>query len=445
MDNPLRDQEIRNAPRPSGKLKRAHVLLAIVLLCGLLIRLPFALHDFHVGVDLTLLMQWVNIIQARGLGYAYTDARINYPPLSLYLLAAAGWIAPSLPNLPDGGALVGLVKAPALLADVLTAGLLAYAGWAHSPRLAILIAAAYVFNPAIWYVSAYWAQTDSIYTCLLVAAVIALDRDKLPLAWLACTLALATKLQSIALVPLLLALTVFVRRPRTSIFCLFVFLVTTLALILPWLATGQWQDIIRIYTHLPTETPRVVVSAYNFWYLVLRGHVQPVSSELHPLNLPITYQTAGILLFGLFALLVTAIGIARRLYYLAAAALALGMFMLLTQIHERYLFPALALVALAWIMVPRLWLLYLILTVTCFFNLITIAPFTDLLGTNLVAAEPTTITVMLLKRLAVLVAAVNVGALVWIALELLPPLRIHTRLRSHLPHDWAEKSERADA
>lgn len=407
-------------------ISRAQILLAVVLLCGVLIRLPFATRDIHITIDLQLLLGWVKTIQTLGLSHVYENPQINYPPLSLYLLGAASWLAPRLPNVPYEPALIGLVKAPSLLADLFTATLLAYAAWTRSPRLGIILALAYVLNPAIWYNSAYWGQTDSIYTMWLVAAVIALERDHLPLAWIALTLALATKLQSILLVPLMLGCTISVRRLRTWVFCLVAFFVTTLVLILPWLWTERLQDIWRLYTQLPTEAPRIDVSAYNWWYLLLRGHVHPVSSELHPLNLPLTYQTVGILLFGGFALLVTAVAIARRTYYLASATLALGLFLLLTQIHERYLFPTLALVALAAITVPRLRVLYVIVTLTFFFNLVTIAPFADWLGTNLVVVEPTTMNELLLKRIAIIAAAINVGALLWLGVELVTPLHVHT-------------------
>ena len=99
---------------------------------------------------------------------------------------------------------------------------------------------------------------------------------------------------------------------------------------------------------------------------------------------------------------------------LAAAALSLGVFMLLSEVHERYMFPALAFLLMASVQSKRMWLAYGVLSATFLFNLVTVSPFTSLLGTNLVATEPATFEDRVLKVLALLCAAVNLGALVWL-------------------------------
>lgn len=392
-------------------------MLAAILLVGLLIRLPTAAVDFGRVTDVQVLGTWATTAQAVGLAHVYEAVRVNYPPVFVYWLAVAGWLDAQLPVHLRAPALIALIKLPSFIADIVTAGLIAMVWRTRSSRAALLAAGLYVFNPAVWYVSAYYGQLDSIYTLFLIVAIIALERHKLPPAWFGLALALATKLQSISLVPLLLAGTI-TRKPGDLVRAAVILSVTGTVLLSPWLVEGNVSHTVRAFTTLPTEPPKVVVSAYNLWYLLRLGRVHEVSSALQPLGLPFTYQTIGILTFGVFSIFITWLLTRRRAVFLTAAALALGLYMLLTQMHERYMFPVLALLALAGILQPRLWLLYLMLSITFFFNLITIAPFTPLLGTNLVAAQVTSPTVALLKTLALVCAALNVVGLIAIVLAL---------------------------
>lgn len=398
------------------------LLLATILLAGLLIRLPFALIDFHVGVDLQIFMDWGQKIHLGGLQNIYNSGNVNYPPLLLYLFGAAAWIEAQLPPSIGAHPLVALIKLPSVIADMLTACLIALVWWRISAREALLATALYLFNPAIWYISAYWGQTDSIYALFLCAAVVALDRNRTLTAWVAYALALATKPQSLSLAFLLIIWTLILRKPRDWLIATMGVAITGAILISPWLLAGQLGDVIQTYATLPNQAPRVDVSAYDLWYLLRLGRVHNLSSELHPLGGPVSYQTIGIVLFGSFAAVVAALGVVRRNFFLTAATLALGAFMLLTQVHERYLFPTLALLALASISQPRLWFMYGLLTLTFLYNLITIAPFTPLLGSNLIAwQDPASIVppwAALLQGLSLGAAGLNILALAWLVVEL---------------------------
>src|SRR5712691_8853994 len=69
------------------------------------------------------------------------------------------------------GALTGLIKLSSILADVLTAWLIAWALRRQGSVRHILACGLYAFNPAVWYVSTHWGQTESVYTLFLVASV----------------------------------------------------------------------------------------------------------------------------------------------------------------------------------------------------------------------------------------------------------------------------------
>jgi hypothetical protein len=106
---------------------------------------------------------------------------------------------------------------------------------------------------------------------------------------------------------------------------------------------------------------------------------------------------------------------------LAAAVLSLAAFTFLTDMRERYLFPVfpfLLLAAAGWPENPPrptlLWL-YLLLTATWLFNLVTIASFAPAWWTNLVAWQPPyPAHIAVLKGASVLVAAFHTLIFIWL-------------------------------
>jgi hypothetical protein len=124
---------------------------------------------------------------------------------------------------------------------------------------------------------------------------------------------------------------------------------------------------------------------------------------------------------------------------LAAAVLCLAMYVLLAQVRERYLFPVPALLLLAAadrppaperaatagtrprLRMPGLWWAYGLLSLTFLFNLITIAPFTTALGENPIVTPAGTPFLAFRQAVALLVAAVHVGILMALVVDLARP------------------------
>lgn len=246
-----------------------------------------------------------------------------------------------------------------------------------------------------------------------------------------------------AIAPLLLAVTLK-RRGLYGLLCaLAVSALSVTTLAAPWLVTGRIGDMVRAYTTTPDRSPRLVVSAYNLWYLLRLGDVHTASSMERPAGFPLSYQALGITLFGaVVAFVVILIWRRQRVpLTVAAALLSLGLFMLLTQIRERYLFPALPFLLLgasgeetgpslrehsggrSGRRTGLLWA-YGILSLTFFYNLVTIASPVPALWTNLVAPQPDSGLVLALRGIAVLVAAANtatlVGLIAWLAGRVAP-------------------------
>lgn len=411
--------------------------LVAILLLGLAIRVPTMVLGWHAAHDINIYIRWGQTIEARGLENAYQGTNINYPPILLYLFGGTvwaggqlGWDGADSPGESRWATLV--IQVTSALADLLTAGLLAWIVWRRSPKIGILTAGLYVFNPAVWYVSAVWGQTDSIYTLLLVVCVLTLDQRRVLSAWALYALALGTKIQAIVLAPLLAIWSLAKHGMRGLLVGLAIASMIGAGLSAPWLLAGNGDDLARLYTTPPEM--RTVVSAYNFWYLILGGNLL-VSSEAEPTILTLSYREIGNGMFAALALLIVGLALRRKVtesLAMTAAMLTLSLFLVMTQMHERHAYPTLAF--LAWGAAERMaeqgndetdrrvihgshvhiWWIYGLLTLTSLFNMITIVPFGDLLNTSLVVEEVNSSRWVILKGISLVVAGVNIALLVWL-------------------------------
>lgn len=157
-------------------------IIVAILLLGLLLRLPFAAREFRTTSDVETYRRWARTIRQQGLETIYAGTDVDYPPLILYLPGGAAKVEAQLPfrqPVAADRALTALIKLPAIIADTLTAAVILRALRGQKPAIQVLACASYTFHSAIWYVSAHWGQTDSIYTLFLVASVVALERGRL--------------------------------------------------------------------------------------------------------------------------------------------------------------------------------------------------------------------------------------------------------------------------
>lgn len=409
-------------------------------------RLPFLTVDPGITVDVGIFIRWARLAHRGGVAEVYSTPGVNYGPLSVLLLAGAAWLDAWLPEVAraENRALIALIKLPSVLADVATAALIAWSlrRWLPArPRLAVVAALAYVFNPGVWYVSAYWGQQDSIYTLFLVASVVALASGRLPSAGMAYVLAMTVKTLGVSLAPLLVTWSLVRYGMRASLLGVAAAALVAIALCIPWLIAGRLHEVVlRAFLAQPAGGPRIVVSAYNGWYLLHLGRDNARPSTLPLDGLPISYQTAAIIVCVVFTCVVVAIAVHRNATpFVAAAALALGMFTLLTQMHERHMFPALPFLLLAAASHPLRpkgarrglsalwrpeigWWDYGILSFTFFFNLVTIASFMPSVVTNLIAAEDAvSLRLQVFRAVSLVVAALNLVVLGRLALAVATP------------------------
>ena len=265
------------------------------------------------------------------------------------------------------------------------------------PKAGVLAAALYAFNPGPIFIASIWDQWDSISTCALLFAIWFFVRRRYAFAAAALTYSALIKPQYSA-IGLLFALAFFrwnvlpflraafakrgswraLARPiGAALGAVAAAVVTAAGLLVPfgvgfWPLNTQfdiWERIEYVY-RVHDETSE---NAFTLWATPLVGN--GVNDwQFHFLGLEI--GTWGRIFLGLGLVAVLALWWIRgseRAFVWACLAMTFCLFMLPTRIHERYLFPTVALAVLAAAIQPqRLWFCF---SISAMFTINVIAVF----------------------------------------------------------------------
>jgi hypothetical protein len=233
-----------------------------------------------------------------------------------------------------------------------------------------VLAALYALAPPIWMNVAWWGQVDAILVLPILLMVALLDRAGGRWSWACWAIALLIKPQAIVFAPVLYIVTLRRHGPRGLLAG--GGLAAALAALgcAPLLVAGQGPGLLQAYAGSVGRFPQLTNRAYNLWYLAtLGGGGSDVGQRLGPLS----FRLIGMLLMGAAALLVCLALIHRSdrpARALGAAALALAFFTLPTQIHERYLFLALALLVMSAAADRPMIVVFVVLTISATLNIL---------------------------------------------------------------------------
>ena len=338
--------------------------LAWILGLGLAFRLwILASPGLGYAFDQQIFESWARGFAEHGLAEFYAHVELcDYPPILILLIASIGRLASSIHTID----VVAAIKAISVVAD-LGIGLLLYR-WVrsgHGADRAAQAAALYVLNPAVVYAGAYWGQLDAAHTLFMLGTVVALAAGRPGAVGALAALAVLTKFQAITLAPIVLFATLrrhgvrALRRLAASA------AVVVAVVLTPFLLTGTADDVVRrAYIDTVGQYNALSSNAFNLWYLLTdptipdTGPPQTLVRWLadedgvasHPL-LGLSFRYISFVLFGLAVLVVLArfdrSDRGSPALFGAAAATSVAFFFLVTEMHERYAFPALAL-AVPW-------------------------------------------------------------------------------------------------
>ncbi len=329
-----------------------------LLVLGLLVRLLF-IRSGGFSIDVGDFQGWASQLTTTPLASFYNGAGFaDYPPGYLYVLWVVGHVYAALAPNGNPGLFVALVKAPAILMDLVDAALLyALVRRYATEAWALGAAAFFALNPAAIFVSAAWGQVDSVSGGLALLGIYlmvrAADDDAdtpwfVVEAWLALAASILVKPQAAVLIPLFIAFA-FASRERLRIRALATLggIAASFALAVvaarPFHPSGSIGGLFTwlygIYAGGYNGYSFNSVNAFNLW-TVARPFWQADTQTVAFLS----QHAWGWLLFAGAAGLIVWRYLQERTresFVEASALLAFGFFILMTRMHERYVFDAL--------------------------------------------------------------------------------------------------------
>ena len=366
---------LRNEADGISNPNRPNIVLGIVLVIAFVLRLVLSLIFVGHPTDIACFMAWGNAVLEHGVSGFYTSGMFaDYPPGYMYVCGAIAGLCRLLGISYGSPGMVFLYKIPATLADIASAWLVYRIARKQGVRevFALTLAGLLALNPTAMFISGAWGQIDSVLTLGIVAACYLLLGDRLIVAGAIYGLAILFKPQALMFGPLL-AVAYFVKiyqsRPRgkailhTVLAVLSAFAVLFLSA-LPFKGTQPFGWLIQKYLATTTSYQYATIEAFNFPAL-LGDNWAPVDTRV----LGIPYSVWGPLFIGLAVLLGAGLyvfssrehtlagGRQQRVsapmhegaLYLSAACMLGMIFTFGHYMHERYLFPVLLLLLMAYL------------------------------------------------------------------------------------------------
>lgn len=348
--------------------RRSHILLALLAFVALIVRLYMAVRVRGYSVDINDFMIWGENFARDGLSFYETTGLHDYPPLYMMLLGLMSLVRRLFGIEFLSTAHVVLVKLIPIFCDLLLGGLV-YALFRRRAggKRALLLASAIFFNPAFIADSAAWGQVDSVMTILLALSVYLAMEGNWRLSLPCFALSLFIKPQAALFGPVglaaLVADAITQRRDRKRLRGMLHGLLLSVAVVFVLSApfayhacfvygggnflstlfapfTWAWN----LFAEATSTYRYLSVNACNLYVLLDKNWASmdyyTALSRFAWICFALSY-VAGILL-SLFSR-------KRGALPLAGAVLISLIFAFAPMMHERYLFPALAILALAYI------------------------------------------------------------------------------------------------
>jgi hypothetical protein len=336
---------------------RPALWVGILVLVGLGVRLLFAfvpgyLDDTRAWAILAEFAANHQFAETYGL-VLQTPALGTYPPLYYAVLQGAGLAHRAF---FDAGMTPGTfstnltLKLVPILGDCLLA-LVVYqaARDLRGSRYALGCLLYFTFNTAILCNTAYWGMFgDSLYTLFIVAALWQVTRRQWSAAVVCLVLAVHLKPQALFFAPLITAAILVPYDTRRWLRVGGVALVTVALVWLPVVTAGTLPQAFEALGKIARQGAPLTVNAHNLWYLATLGNPGPLDTV--NLWLPLPARTLGIVAFltANLAAWRTVDPLDGSTLFGAASLVGLAAFVFLTQLHENYLYPTVALLAVMW-------------------------------------------------------------------------------------------------
>lgn len=337
----------------------------LILLLGVAFALRVFLSTYYMeDGDMSAFSRWGQEAWENGIRNFYAShGATTYPPLYILILYGIAGIRSlfgiASMSVPD----IVLLKLPAILFD-LAGGVLLYhiARKKFSYGTAMILSSLYLFNPAAIICSAIWGQVDSLYVFFIGLTCYLVSQKKLKPAYFTFAIGFLLKTQTIIFTPILIygiVDQVFLENFNWKKFFSQLFTglgaIAMIALVyLPFLL-GQGSAVGQFSTSMTdtlTAFPYASINADNIWTMLGLNWADQSTTVLF-----LSCRTWGTI--AIIGLVIGSAYISFRCkkdpakYPLIGAFIMSTMFLFSVRMHERYLFPALFLLILAFILKPN--------------------------------------------------------------------------------------------
>lgn len=355
--------------------KRDWFNIVLLLTSALLIKLIFASYYTGHGTDMNCFYSWSDMIFDHGIGKFYhLDAFTDYPPGYMLIL----WVIAGIRRLfsIDTLSVMGriLIKLVPVLSD-LGAGFLIYhlAKRKFSEVSSLLLSFTYVVNPVVILDSSVWGQTDSVFTLmLLLTCYLCMEKKRIP-AYFTFAIGVLLKPQMLIFTPILIWTIieqVFLDdRNIKKIFHDLAGGLSAIALMVLFVLPFGIGKVVSQYVDTLGSYEYCTINAYNIWGLFGLNWTDQNGTFLF-----LEYHQWGTLA------IVAAVALSgwiffrlkedRSKYFISMSVVVSTMFLFSVRMHERYLFPVLALTLCAFLVKPakELFFTYVGFSVVQFMN-----------------------------------------------------------------------------
>src|SRR5258708_7576585 len=348
---------------PDSGLIPALLILAALAVVKLLVMPYFP----GFGPDVGDYQAWASQIATFGPAHTYQQGFfLDYPPGYLYGLWVVGIIAHGIGATGDFYRVI--IQSPAIVADLALAILVyAFIRRGGRPEMAFIAMLMVALNPALLFDTVVWGQSDSVMTFVTMLSIVALIGEQYEIAWGLAAIAVLVKPQGLMMLPVLGFWTMLETDFATWIRSGFALIAVAIIGIAPFQIGHEWNWIIKLYSSTAAYYHETSVNSFNL--MALLGGLRQADTNM--LAAGCFFALGMSLLVPLYAFVAWILWNGRtptRLLFASFIAI-FGFFMVAPRMHERYLYPAIALAVPLALEAPEMLGVFVILTITCFINL----------------------------------------------------------------------------
>jgi Gpi18-like mannosyltransferase len=356
MTSVLVVMSIEDGTAPSVKRQKSGYAVPFIILAGFAIRMIIGLASAGYETDMACWTIWSQTAAGEGLTGIYTSGIfIDYPPGYVYVLHLLGNIANLLGIEVFTPGYNLLVKMPSIIADmVLVYIIYSKASEKINGRWGAVLALLYMIHPMVILDSAGWGQVDGLLTLFVVLYLIALKDKKIVKASVCFTIGLLIKPQMLFFGPVLAV--VFIKyvmgkgfRKGFSVFAKgFGFSAAIfIAAVLPLSSGQRWTWVIEKYFGAVESYDFITLNSANLYGMLGLNWMELTTSTAGKVWFIVSISAMVISVAGYFILSFMDRKDGRMFFL--AAVLMTGIFVLGPKMHERYIFPVIAILLMSYV------------------------------------------------------------------------------------------------